>query len=245
MKRLFILMVIVASSLVMRAEAAAGSVPNGPAADAARQEADERYKRMAADIVTLSESNQALQERINRLTDEINRLREDLARTSSEAAAANTAAKAAANNQGVREDMKTLANKIVEVDKKRESDKQAIAEEVRRSNSRLEEAINKLAAIAAQPPPVRSTRSRGDDQTSSSKGKDSDKDAVSLPEKGVLYVVQPNDSLGSIVREANKQFKEKGLKTITTAQMRAANPKINWDRLRSGQKIKIPLPSKN
>lgn len=237
MKRLFILMVIVASSLVARAEAATSPVPNSPSAEASRQIANERYKQMAADIVALTESNQALQERINRLTDELNKLREDLARVSSEAASANTTARAAANNQGVTEDMKTLANKIVEVDKKREADKQAIAEELRRSNSKLEEALNKLIAVAAQPPPTRQS-SRKAQQTPSLN------DTVAVPEKGVSYVVQPNDSLGSIVREANKQFKEKGLKTITTAQMRAANPKINWDRLLIGQKVNIPVPSK-
>jgi hypothetical protein len=55
--------------------------------------------------------------------------------------------------------------------------------------------------------------------------------------------VQSGDSLGAIVKAYNADFKSKGLKQITMRQAREANPNVNWDKLRVGQKIVIPRPA--
>jgi septal ring factor EnvC (AmiA/AmiB activator) len=89
--------------------------------------ADERYKRMAADIEALQMDNESLKAKIASLEQKIDDLRQQLA--------------AAANNTGVQEDLKRLAEKIAQVDKKREEDKQAISEEIRKSIAGLEKTL--------------------------------------------------------------------------------------------------------
>jgi TolA-binding protein len=59
------------------------------------------------------------------------------------------------------------------------------------------------------------------------------------PEKGYEYSIQQGDTLLGIVGQLAKQ----GIK-VTQKQMMDANPGVNWNRLRIGQKIFIPAPAK-
>ena len=58
-----------------------------------------------------------------------------------------------------------------------------------------------------------------------------------MPEKGIEYVIKSNDTLSGIVTAC----RARELK-VTQKLMREANPDVNWDRLRVGQKIFIPIP---
>jgi len=109
--------------------------PPPPPTVAAQEGADERYKRMAADIEALQMDNESLKAKIAALEQKIDGLRDQLA--------------ASANNTGVQEDLKRLAENIAQVDKKREEDKQAISEEIRKSITGLEK--NLAGAGAAAP----------------------------------------------------------------------------------------------
>jgi peptidoglycan hydrolase CwlO-like protein len=214
MKHAFILLVISLSVGIL--SAAAQDVPTAPppttAADiAAQQGAEERYKRMAADMQALQMDNESLKGKIASLEQKIDDLRQQLA--------------ASANNTGVQEDLKRLAEKIAEVDKKREEDRQSISDEIRKSIGGLEKT---LAGSGASPRSTTPRLAPVAEPTAS--------------ENGFSYTIREGDTLSAILKAYNTDFKSKGWKTITLKQAMEANPTIDWARLRVGQKIIIPRP---
>jgi cell division protein FtsB len=222
MKRVFILLAT-SFSLAARCANAQSPVPTAPpptapaaapimaAAIAAQEGAEERYKRMAADLQALQMDNESLKAKIASLEQKIDDLRQHLA--------------ASASNSGLQDDLKRLAEKIAEVDKKREADKQVISDEIRKSIAGLEKT---LAGAGA---PSRSTSPRVPPV------------AETPPtENGFSYTIQDGDTLSAILKAYNADFKSKGWKTITFKQAKEAKPTIDWDRLRVGQKIIIPRP---
>lgn len=211
MKRVVVFFALIPLLSAKSAFAQDGTAPANPAAAvAAKEGADERYERMSADVQALQAANEALQNKINQIAAELQELRNQQSQ--------------AASSSGVQDQLKILADKITEVDRKRQEDKEAISEEIRKSMSGLER------SLAASPAPSRAAPA----VTAES--------APAAAEKGFLYVVQSGDSLSVIVKSYNADFKSKGMKTITLKQAKDANPKVDWDRLRVGQKIIIPRP---
>jgi predicted RNase H-like nuclease (RuvC/YqgF family) len=214
MKRFFVPLAI--SLLTLVAAAQDSTPPTAPAADvAAKQGADERYERMAADIQALQAANEALQTKLGALQQQL----QDLRNQQSQAPA----------NFATPDDLKRLAGKIEEVDRKREEDKQTIAEEIRKSIAELKH------ALAADSAPNRVTSSR---PAAPAESTDNEKGS----EKGFVYKIQEGDSLSAIVKAYNADFKSKGMKTITLKQAMDANHDVEWNRLKVGQKIIIPRP---
>jgi LysM repeat protein len=210
MKRFFVLLTF--SLLTLAATAQDGAPTPTPAAEAAaKQGADERYERMAADIQALQTANDALQSKLTAIEQQLQDLRNQQSQP--------------AGNFSTPEDLKRLAEKIEEVDKKREDDKQAIAEEIRKSIGELKH------TLADSPAPSRVSSSRS---TASSAPPDA--------EKGFVYKIQDGDSLSAIVKAYNADFTSKGMKTISLKQAMEANPGVDWNRLKVGQKIVIPRP---
>jgi predicted RNase H-like nuclease (RuvC/YqgF family) len=228
MKRVFILLAI---SLFLAGGAATAQVPaptgpmpaaptNDPAAPAAtaasiaaQQAAEERYKRMAADIEALQMDHDSLKAKITALEQKIDDLRQQ------QTANANTI-------NGVLEDLKRVAESIVAVDKKREEDKQAIAEEIRQSIASLKKALAESPAPAHELPP----KLQPDAETPAT-------------ENGFTYTVQAGQNLSSIVEAYNADFKKKGWKQISVKQAEEANPKVkDWNHVHVGQQIFIPKP---
>ncbi len=217
MKRIFILLMVSLSLAGRRAAAqAAAPVPAPPAATtasvvAAQQGAEERYKRMAADMEALQMDNESLKAKIAALGQKIEELRQQQA--------------AASANNGTQGDLKRLAENIAEVDRKRQEDKQAISEEIRKSIARLEKSLGGGGASVRGPAP---------------------KLQLDIPapavENGYSYTVHEGDNLSAIVKAYNADYKSKGWKTITLKQAREANPNVDWNRLLVGQKIIIPRP---
>jgi hypothetical protein len=217
MKRAFILLgfPILFLSVPVTAQDAASNPPPAPAttaaAIAAREDAEDRYKRLAADLQAVQTDNESLHAKITALEEEIQSLR--------------AAVTHAADNSGLQEDLKRLATAIQEVDKKRQEDKEAISEEIHKSIAGLERSLGAVSTPSRQsgprpappPEPVAS-------------------------DKGYLYTIQEGDRLDLIVKAYNADFKSKGLKTITLRQAKEANPNVDWNRLRVGQKIVIPKP---
>ena len=215
MKRVFSLLAI---SLLLAGRgalaeevASTNPAPDTAAALAAQQAADERYKRMAADIQALQMDNESLKAKVASLEQKIEDLRQQTA--------------AAANNTGVQEDLKRLAEKIEEVDRKREQDKQAISEEIRKSIGGLEKTLAGSAAPTHAPPP----RLQPEIESPAAAN-------------GYSYTIHEGDNLSTIVKAYNADFKNKGWKTITLKQAKEANPSVDWNRLLVGQKIIIPRP---
>jgi nucleoid-associated protein YgaU len=118
------------------------------------------------------------------------------------------------------EELNLLTEKIREVDNKRIEDADKVKSE-----------LLKLREILKTPPPAAKPKS-----SSSSKEKTtSDKPAGD--EKVFEYTIQSRDTLAAIVQA----YKEKGVK-VTVSQILKANPGLNADHLRVGQKIVIPVP---
>jgi LysM repeat protein len=225
MKRVLILVLLPLALLRFPARAQDTSVtptptttaaPSTAAAIAAREEAEDRYKRMAADFQALQADNQLLHSKVASLEQDLQTLRDAQAK--------------GPDVSGVQEELKKLAQAIQEVDKKRLEDKDAISEQIRKSVARLESALGN-----SPPPPVHAP---GPD-TKPPPASTLDPSAI---ENGYVYVIQPGNTLGEILKAYNKDFKSKGLKTISVREAMAANPKVDWGRLRVGQKIIIPRP---
>jgi hypothetical protein len=172
---------------------------------------EEKYKQLAADIETLRAANQLLLDKLSALKDDLQQIRADQARL-----AANTAG---------REDLKPLAQRIEEVDKKRQEDKDAISEEIKKSAAHLESVFASAAEAAARPP-VKAPAAT----------------APPAAEDGYIYTVQAPFSLRAIVKAYNDKFISKGMKTITNQQVIDANPGLDWRHLKVGQQIVIPHP---
>jgi TolA-binding protein len=213
MKRVFVLLMISCSALASVAQDAAAPASSNPAAQiAAKQSADERYERMAADIQALQAANDALLAKLSAIQQQLQDLRSQQSQSTA--------------GFSTQDDLKHLAEKIEEVDKKREEDKAAIAEEIRKSINELKHALAQEAgpSRAVAPKPI-----AGDSDTGSA-------------EKGFVYKIQDGDSLSAIVKAYNADFKSKGMKTISLRQAMDANPSVDWNRLKVGQKIIIPRP---
>ncbi|HEX4119313.1 MAG TPA: LysM peptidoglycan-binding domain-containing protein [Verrucomicrobiae bacterium] len=213
MKRFFVPLMI--SFFALAAGAQDTAPASSPAAQiAAKQGAEERYERMAADIQALQAANDALQAKLTAVQQQLQDLRSQQSQSTA--------------NFSTPEDLKHLAEKIEEVDRKREEDKQAIAEDIRKSIDELKH------ALAENPSPTRFSAPKpiAADDAPANAGN----------EKGFVYKVQEGDSLSAIVHAYNADFKSKGMKTISLKQAMEANPSVDWNRLRVGQKIVIPQP---
>ena len=178
------------------------------AAAAERQDLEDRVKRLAGMVEALQATQEVQQKRSAALAEELRTAHDDSARTG--------------NKFVTREEFKQLAEKIQELDRKRESDKKLILEE-----------IQKLAKVPASPLPPRPSNARppsGADFTST---------APKGPEKGYEHVIERGQTLSAIV----EAYRSKGIK-VTLKQLLEANPNLNEKKLSVGQKIFIPLPDK-
>ena len=186
---------------------------------AAKQELEERVTRLTADVESLAAANASLQKRLSTISDELKSLRDEQNRQ--------------ANTSNLHEDLKRLADKIVEVDKKRQSDKDLIVEKI----EKLGTAIAQSSARSASP------RIKEPAETTGHTERTERRDRPPQSDKGFEYVVQKGDNLSSIVSEYNTEFKKKGMKTITSKQVLDANPSLKPEKMHVGQKIFIPMPS--
>ena len=176
-----------------------------PAAAAERQEQEERYKRMSADIEDIKTTLQSYEKHLNEQREEIRRLNEELSRV--------------ANNKdfATREDFKRLADKIKEVDDKRVADDAKVMLEFQKLGKVISGPSRGIPAVPSPTkPPV---------------------DPTPVSEKGYEYTIRSGDHPKVISLALAKQ----GVK-VTIQQIIEANPKVDWTKLKIGQKIFIPAP---
>lgn len=117
-----------------------------------------------------------------------------------------------------RADLKNLAEKVQEIDKKRQSDRDLILKEIGKLGQSGGTPSHKTTVTA--PPP--------DDPATE----------PATPQKGYEYKVQANDTLSAIA----KAYRDQGVK-VTTTQILKANPKLDPTKLYVGQKVFIPDPN--
>jgi LysM repeat protein len=118
------------------------------------------------------------------------------------------------------EDVKRLAESVKEVDRKRLDDYERIRTELK----------NLGKTLAASTPSVHKNSAPSSDE-SSPKGKST------LPDKWFEYEVKKGDTLSLIVQA----YRDNNIK-ITRDQVLKANPELKPEKMRVGQKIKIPAP---
>lgn len=195
----------------------------GRAQDAAlladRDAAEERYKKLNSAVESLIEENASLRKKVQQLGDRLATMRDEHAK--------------AASDSSVQDDLKKLAEKIQEVDKKREGDMKQVAIELER--------IAKL--VVGEP----AGKSHGKPASASKASGDNDKPATTkttgtIPTKGYTYKVQQGDYLSTIIGAYNVEFKKNGMKTITEKQVLDANPGLNPNKMGPGREIFIPIP---
>jgi LysM repeat protein len=174
------------------------------AQDAGTQQQIDKLSGQVQDLLAAQEQQgkrlAALEKEISDLTDKVN------------SPAASTGASA--------DDLKALAEKVQEIDKKRQDDRELILKQ-------LELLGNAGGGKAPHhpPKPVVDTPPAGADNPAT----------PAVPQKGYDYTIAPGDTLSAIA----KAYRAQGVK-VTTAQIIAANPKLNPNALVAGKKIFIP-----
>jgi LysM repeat protein len=185
-------------------------VTSAIAADGPEQEYEERFRRLNSTVEEMLGSQATLQKRIGALSDELRAVRDEQGRSGSHYV----------RHDDLRKALDKLAEKIREIDQKREDDKKLILEEIR-----------KLAQAPLPEPPTRRPN------------KDKEREPEPLqpstgPLKGYEYVVKSGDTLAAVIAA----YQQSGVK-VTQAQIQKANPGLNPNRLRVGQKVFIPDPT--
>ncbi|MDB6129266.1 MAG: hypothetical protein JWM04_373 [Verrucomicrobiales bacterium] len=215
-------------TLVLLVASLLGGLCMANAQELDKAEAAEKLTRLAGDIEAVQASNATIQKRFSSLNEELRSAKDEIAKL-----------RAANNNSTTQEELKKLAEKIIEVDKKREADKKLILDEMKNLKETILASIKDLNTstsrqnIPTTTKPPQSTRN----EPNTSGGT-----ASTATEKFYEYVVEKGDSLPTIVVAYNETFKSQNRKTITRKMVRDANPTINWDKLQPKQKILIPVP---
>jgi len=119
------------------------------------------------------------------------------------------------------EALRLLAERVQEIDRKREADKELILRKIEELAKVLAvPAGSSKKSIVAAPPTAGSNTG-----------------TPATPEKGFEYVVQTGDTI-SVIAQA---YNEKGIK-VTVNQILKANPGLVPEKIQVGQKIFIPAP---
>ena len=121
------------------------------------------------------------------------------------------------------DDLKKLADQVREIDKKRQEDNDRVLKEL----ERLEKALGASPTGRKTAPNVSTTTPTNNPGP-----------VAGGPQKGYDYVVHNGDTLSAIAKE----YRGQGIK-VTTDQILKANPGLDPNSLKVGQKIFIPAPA--
>jgi len=175
-----------------------------------RKETEERFRSLEGLVQQLQEANLLLSRKSTEQSTEIHALREQLREEQSKAL----------GNLASREELKKFAEKIQEVDRKREGD-----------NRMMIERMEKLAKIAASAPPPLIPRAP------------TQKSEVSEVEGDFFkHKVKTGESLSKIIAAYNAALREKGKSTVTIEMVKRANPAMDANNIIVGRTILIPVP---
>jgi biotin carboxyl carrier protein len=191
----------------------------------------EDFKRLTGEVADLRDANLAQQRRMSQMQKEIDALREAL-RESNERGTAKM------GEFTTRDDLKKMADKIQEVDQRREADRKLILEQF--------EQLGKTLAQPAEKPERPNRRRDKETKEPKERGNPTNEAGTTQPIEGTFYPykVQDGQRLRDIVIAFNAKLKEEGRPPITMSQVKKANPKMNPDRILVGQEILLPVPDK-
>ena len=204
-----------------------------PVGDAVRQELEDRLRRVERDLEAVKEANDALRRKLSGIESSVG----EVGRAAVERANSN-------NNilklTATKDELLQLEKALKESEQHREADKKWFVEQ-----------LKELGRVIASPPssPSTSTPAHSPTKSGRSKGDSGGEKPRTLPpgtpDTGVYHLVEKNQTALEILKAYNDDLKAKGRTTkITLKQLDAANPGTNMDRLRSGQKLFIPIPEK-
>jgi nucleoid-associated protein YgaU len=130
------------------------------------------------------------------------------------------------NNSASNDDLKNLAEKVQEIDKKRQADRELILKEI--------DKLGKSTGGTGETPGKRSKPSQTVSKAPEEPGNTTPAAPVT-PQKGYEYTVKSGDTLAAIA----KAYRDQGVK-VTTTQILKANPGLDANKLYAGKKIFIP-----
>jgi hypothetical protein len=225
MKRVLTLL---AGALVLGLPAGAGRAQDEAARAAAiadRQAEEERFQRLDTAVQGLLSAQADRDRRIETLSEEIRK-----------AAAERAATPRSDPNAVTREEYNRLLDSVKEIDRKRESDKRQILEEIAGLQSKILASVREAIAGAqrrAQPAPA-------PERTERSERPEKKTTAAGSAQEGVEYTVEKGNTLTAIINAHNEVFKKQGKKTSLKLVLEA-NPKLKPETMYIGQKIFIPV----
>lgn len=181
---------------------------------------------MERDLEAVKETNESLRKKLTELQRSTD--------TVSEAAAKSTSTtKNILQTTASKEELHQLRDALKESEHRREADKKLFLEKF--------DELRRLMASAPPAPvfnPVPKTKERSEPPPAKPS-------AGAVSDKGVYHTVEKNQTALEILKAYNDDLKAKGRAgKITLAQLQAANSGANLDRLRTGQKLFIPIPEK-
>lgn len=207
---------------------------SGPAqtavSDAARQELDDRLRRIERDLESVKEANDSLRRKLSTLDTVV----AEVSRAAVERANSN-------NNllklTASKDELAQLERALKDSEQRREADKKWFVEQ-------LKELTKLMGAATIAPPPTAPVTPKATKSKSAAEDK-ARPHTPGVPDTGVYHVVEKNQTALEILKAYNDDLKAKGRSgKITLKQLETANPGANMDKLRSGQKLFIPIPEK-
>lgn len=233
-------------SVLLMGPAVARAAQEG-AAGGTSAEYEERLKRLDGIVEALLAAQAASQKRIAACEDEIRALRSEH----------NRALALAVKREEMRDMVERIAEKVREVDRKREEDKKLILEEIRKlaqtpmpdfsavrkpKDPREKEAreVKEDRESKNTKEPVKETKEPRETKASkeTKEPQPSEPPPPVVPQNCYEYVIKQDDTISAIV----VAYQQSGVK-VTVSQVLKANPGVNPNRLRPGQKLFIPDPA--
>jgi len=210
--------------------AAPGGRAQNTTSDALRQEWEDRLRRLERDLEAVKEANESLRRKLTELQRSTD--------TISEAATKSTSTtKNILQTTASKEELHQLRDALKESEHRREADKKLFLEKF--------DELRRLVASAPPAPvfnPVPKAKERPEPSIAGPSPRPS---AGAVSDKGVYHTVEKNQTALEILKAYNDDLKAKGRAgKIALAQLQAASSGANLDRLRTGQKLFIPIPEK-
>jgi LysM repeat protein len=192
------------------------------AAIAEREAAEERYKRLSTAVEDLWAAKSQQDRRLASLAEEVKSLRADNSKNDP-------------SKYVTRDELKKLADKLQEVEDKRQADRKLIEDKFTELRAEIRRLLTAAPPSSTAKPP-KTTKNEGTTDKPSSKPLD----PASPSQEGVWHKVESGNTLSAIVTAYNKGFKDKGRKTSLELVL-DANPGLKPTTMKVGQEIFIPL----
>lgn len=202
-------------------------------ADVARQELEDRLRRVERDLESVKEANDSLRKKLSSVDTVVT----EVSRAAVERANSN-------NNllklTASKDELAQLERALKDSEQRREADKKWFVEQLKE--------LSKLMGAAGSAPPTFTptpTPKVGKTKSAATTDANSRPHPSGVPDTGVFHLVEKNQTALEILKAYNDDQKAKGRAgKLTLKQLETANPGADMNRLRAGQKLFIPIPEK-